>query len=344
MVKAAVGSFLNPPLLGGNPVSLDNIGIDRISIAYPVTDTSTRTHHWDADKIRSRVGRTKSTLSARFQTSNFGLRGLHVTRTDHPGGIRCRIDITPSLLLGQPDNTLLLSDSQVRSLLGHAVLDVYNSVGLEPQASQSDIRITRLDISRNLVVDDPRDVTRFLEGLAEFHPKYARSIQVFRNAAGVTSVKMGRTVRSVTVYDKHLQSKGAVPKGTVRWEARLRHEALEGLGMDRVGVLTITALRHARFRMWMWSGMTHSIVGPQGFVTRLEDAVRANKITIQTATRLAGSLFIDPALLSASTRSRNRRQLRRLGITPLAHNSPTTKTPSNTTLKARYHAGRISRT
>lgn len=96
--------------------------------------------------------------------------------------------------------------------------------------------------------------------------------------------------------------------------------------------------------MWVWSGMTHSIEGPHALATRLGDAVRAKKIKLQTAMRLAGSLFIDPGLTKKRTRRRNRRQLRLLGITPLMASDPATGTHTNTTLRARYHAGRISRT
>lgn len=343
MVTAIVGSFLNPLLLDGKSVNLDDIGIDGICVTYPVTDTSTRTHHWDSDKIRSRVAHTASVPTSRDQVSNLGHRGLHVTRTDHPQGTRCRIEVTPSLLLGKPDNTRLLSDGQIRSLVNHAVYDVQSSLGLVPLVPLRDARITRLDIARNLVIDDPGDVARFLRGLAEFLPANSPMTQAFRTANGVTSVKMGGKARSVRVYDKHLESKGAVPEGTVRWEARLRTEALKRLGIGTVGDLDVTALRHARFKMWVWSGMTQSIVQPHSFVTRLEDAFRAGKISLQSATRLAGSLFINPQLASESTRGRNRRQLRILGITPVMGCRRASGAHGTTSLRARYHAGRISR-
>ncbi len=62
----------------------------------------------------------------------------------------------------------------------------------------------------------------FLRTHAEYRPTNANKVQMIIGASGVSYVNKGNKSRSVTIYDKHSNSGGACPRGTLRWECRMR--------------------------------------------------------------------------------------------------------------------------
>lgn len=306
-MKLTPGVLWNPPLLGGKPVTGVARGVDRITVSYQVRQSPPALNtEWDREMI---------TAEAEHRTSDLGMSHLHVTVTDRPGGLFVRIDMTPAYLVGWTSNVLVPPDSWIKTLIVHAIDYVEESLNLSPAGPLNDIRLTRLDLTRNIHLSNPVDTDLFLRTHAEYRPTHIKTVQMFIGPNGATYVEKANNSRSVTLYDKHAQTGGTCPPGTIRWECKIKKRVLQDYKLGRLGDLSAYRLYRARHLMWVWSGMNTGIAPPSTFLQIIRQSVADGSLPSSQAVAILGHAALGPNASSVRTRQRHRKIIGQLGVT-----------------------------
>lgn len=156
--------------------------------------------------------------------------------------------------------------------LGKVVDAVWAEVSKRAPVSSlpGDARVTRLDLSRDFAdVDHARSI---LEGLRNIPRGRRLKSAAFTNTPAVMWTPNGLTLggrERVTLYDRHAKNP-AVPRGVLRFEARLRSRWL-----DQAGIRTLTgvsreasvAFLHSK---WEWSRFGSPVVSETRFVDAVD--------------------------------------------------------------------------
>lgn len=202
-----------------------------------------------------------------------------------------KVEFNPSRL-ADPAGYGLASVSQLRP----AVERVAAAAGalLEPECGEvAGWGLKRLDVARDFEgIDQPGTVIR---ALAPIHRPWARRnlVHADPSRAGAQTLMVGSGAGVVRLYDKHAETAGVAPLGSVRWEAECRSGWLSAYGrMKRLGdVNDETAAVLARDR-WEWSQMGAEVAGD---LTRLVERVSASGLTPRQRVMFLGWLVTQAA-------------------------------------------------
>ncbi len=173
---------------------------------------------------------------------------------------RGRIDFNPARLL-DPNGHGLAPFESLREVIAEALGLVRGWV--KPSCAMGDLNITRLDIARDFEgVEDPGALIHALVGTPR---KWARSISLHFNPRGAgcetLSVRSGKA-GMVRLYDKHAETGGEVPRGTVRFEAECRKGWLRTSGnIATLGDAKVQKIQELARNRWEWSQMGVTVVG-----------------------------------------------------------------------------------
>jgi hypothetical protein len=239
-----------------------SFGLDRVSITFPVRSWERDVLAWD------RKGTTKEgtpEYSESLSTSVDVAPGAQLFVRVYQGESlwmtrRGRIDFNPARLLDPAGHGLAPVES-LRDVVGEALGLVRGLV--RPSCSLGDVVLTRLDVARDFEgVENPAPL---LHALVAGSRKWARSKCAYfdPHGADAQTLSIGSGgAGMVRLYDKYVETGGAVPRGTVRFEAECRKPWLKNYG----GITTLSDVGDERVEelarnRWEWSEMGRAVVG-----------------------------------------------------------------------------------
>jgi hypothetical protein len=217
---------------------------------------------------------------------------------------------------------------------------VDDEFGFGLPVSKQDVRVTRIDVVRNLTFASTSDIDPFFRGHQDRRPKWSRRNQTHTRKGGTTGVDKGGKSRSVRMYDKYVESGGRCDAGVVRWEARLRTGALRNLGIAALPDLTPSSIENARSAMWAWSRMDEQIRVGSRLPGELKRKLDSGEATLGDAKAVLHEAVLGGHGGSPSTRNRARETMRRLGLSAYMGSD---EANHKHFLTADYATGRVTR-
>ena len=136
-----------------------------------------------------------------------------------------------------------------------------------PRTDLSSATISRLDIAKDFT--GSLEPGRLLLAFERIPRPYQRDTHLRRNArTGLPqSLAIGSKESRVILYDKHVETHGLAPRGTVRWENQLHTRKL-GATFSQLSPELVEELALAR---WQWSKMGTPVISEQTAFEVIED-------------------------------------------------------------------------
>jgi hypothetical protein len=292
-----------------------SIGLDRVTVSFPVAEHEHDAGAWDSRRTKREgtpaeyealragveVADDVRVFVSAFQTENARWWG--------------RVDFNPARVL-DPGGHGLAPVASIREVISETLESVQHLA--RPACATGDLRITRLDIARDFEgVENPAGT---LQGLVALPRKWAKSISLDVNpsssACETLSVRSGKA-GMVRLYDKWVETDGAVAVGTLRFEAECRKDWLRNYGAMRVlDDVDEGRVEELAWNRWEWSQMGVVLVGqPDDLVA----AVGKLGLGGMEALRLIGWVVVQGAdggirPASRTTEAKLRQLARQLGI------------------------------
>jgi hypothetical protein len=310
---------------GHGPVSLSNrretcpesghsVGLDRVSVSFKLDDHCPDLTAWNS----VRVSNPGTDQEAQALTAFVPLDGGHQAMIGAqfiPGTGEWvgKAEFNPSRVI-DPDGHSLCPPEALPSILDQ-VRERASGLVAANGSDWMHANAKRLDVTRDF--EGIARPAALLSGLATVHRPWSRKNNLFNDAsrAGAQTLSVGGGQSGVNLYDKHAETKGAVPVGTLRWEARCRSGWLDRYGgikhMEDITTAGLEALAMDRFD---WSGMGAEVSAADEVVER----VLRSGLTPTEQERLLGYLLCvsvgrEPSK-SRTTAAKFRRYARQLGI------------------------------
>jgi hypothetical protein len=160
---------------------------------------------------------------------------------------------------------------------------------MAPSCELGEGRVKRLDVARDFTgVANPAATIR---GLAPIHRPWAKRNLVHadptRHGAQTLMVGTG-TAGSARLYDKHAETQGRAPEGTVRWEAECRTWAKDYGGIKHMSQLTNDNVIQLATDRFNWSAMGAEVAA----TSRVVELVRASHLTLREQASFLGWLMM----------------------------------------------------
>lgn len=182
------------------------------------------------------------------------------------GGWRISVQFNPARVL-DPDGWGLCALSRFPDALEVVLGAVSDLIGAgEDEHLGWDVRMVHL----------ARDFTdvgcdHLLRSLVSVQPRYAREKHLWFRIGPVAlaeTLYVGNKTGKAKAYDKHAETKGVAPEGTLRYELEAGGEWLDSAGILYADDLANEGLVGAFFReRWAWSGFGFAVLGaPAAFV------------------------------------------------------------------------------
>jgi hypothetical protein len=295
--------------------------VDRISLSFPLRSFEPDPTAWDRQvETDPGTSRASLTLSGRVgvgegedQVQVFvGVRQV----PDHPS---CqwwgKVECNPSRIV-EPRGYGLASVSQLRPAVWAAAKEL--SALVEPEDHDTGSwSVKRLDVARDF--DGIDQAPTLIRALAPIHRPYSRRNLVHADPSrhGAQTLMVGSGAGVVRLYDKHAETSGVAPLGSLRWEAECRSGWLSAYGgVKRLGDVNDERAGQLARDRWEWSQMGAEVAGDLG---RLVGRVRASDLSVREqraflgwiVEQAAGEAWEPPA---RATLAKWRKVQRELGI------------------------------
>ncbi len=258
---------MDPDLLASNSREAcpDNghpsIGIDRLTVSFPVAEYELDLGAWDSHKTRREDTPAESeTLVAAVEIDDGARVHVSVYQAKRRAYAKWgRVDFNPARVF-DPDGHGLAPVESVREVVSETLRSVQHLA--RPACAIGVLRLTRLDIARDFEgVEDP---SATIHGLLVTPRKWARTITLDVNPRSARcetlSVRSGKA-GMVRLYDKWAETNGAVAPGTLRFEAECRKGWLSNYGAIRVlDDVEASRVEKLAWNRWQWSQMGVVIV------------------------------------------------------------------------------------
>jgi hypothetical protein len=242
-------------------------GVDRLSVSFPVSDFNPDPTAWAAVKVNApgtpqEVTRRQVMLDEDGRKCFVGVSGI-------PGrvGEWGKVEFNPSRM-ADPSGHGLATVQETHDGLAEALQMARQVIAWDAQAGE--MRVKRLDVARDFFdVERPEFVVR---GLGPIRRPWARLNLVHFDPSrnGAQTLMVGSRSGVVRLYDKHEETEGAVPEGTLRWECEARDSWCERYGgvrtMSDVSDESVERLASDR---WEWSAMGHEISADERIVEQV---------------------------------------------------------------------------
>ncbi len=153
--------------------------------------------------------------------------------------------------------------------------------------------LKRLDLARDF--EDVDQAAVVIRALAPIHRPWARRNLVHADPTrnGAQTLMVGSGAGVVRLYDKHAETDGAAPLGSVRWEAECKTGWLAAYGqMKRLNDVTEGAADRLARDRWEWSQMGAEVAGD---LSRLVERVRHSGLTPREQAGFLGWLVMQAA-------------------------------------------------
>lgn len=166
------------------------------------------------------------------------------------------------------------------------------------------------------------DANFVLRGLVPVRPPYAKVKDVYFSIGPVAlaeTLYVGNGQGKAKLYDKHAQTRGVAPEGTVRFELSARGAWLERAGILYAHDLSDEELVGAFFReRWAWSGFGSAVLAAPAAFAVLNDPAIPLIQRLEFFALFAADAHGQPPFpgCSQAALKRYERQKRKLGIVP----------------------------
>lgn len=302
----------------------DGLGLDRLSLSFPVNDYDDRRFGQ-----RSReVGYDGGTITERLSTTvNAGGAQMMLGVSYRAGvGFHGKIECNPSRML-DPEGCSLLPLQLVDQAVA-AMAEVVNYVGIGSPAHPRDWKVKRADVAR-----DFHGVVKpgvYVRGLSTIRRKgrISRSFVASDPALGnAETLSVGNGAGMIRLYDQHAAyaEKGACP-GDMRFEVQGRQQGkggwLSAVGIGTVEQLNAVSLRDLATSRWDWAAMGTEVTGAVNVVEAVDRLIHSGELSVPVAQRLLGQLVAESLGTAWGSSKTTRLQYdafkRRLGVVPSA--------------------------
>jgi hypothetical protein len=188
-----------------------------------------------------------------------------------------KIECNPSRIV-EPGGYGLASIAQLRP----AVERVAVAAGALIEPEDEDVAgwsVKRLDVARDF--DGIDQAPTLIRALAPIHRPYSRRNLVHADPSrhGAQTLMVGSGAGVVRLYDKHAETSGVAPVGSLRWEAECRSGWLSAYGgVKRLGDVNDERAGLLARDRWEWSQMGAEVAGD---LSRLVGRVRASDLSVR---------------------------------------------------------------
>ena len=289
--------------LSGIPPS--DLGIDRLSLTFPVRDFSGNLADWASRSSRLRDLDEITTFSGSVPCSDSSVFVGVLHDPSRPSPV-AKVEFNPSRLV-DPSGWGLATLDQALEVAREAVEAAHELV--RPEVGIDEFKVTRLDVARDF--DYGKKPEAFLHALAGIDRTYATRNAVYYDGAreGAQTFIAGNKSGSVRVYDKHAE-KAQAPAGTLRAEFELRKAWLRRYAnVLCFSDLSADSIYGVSSNRWEWSKCGLRVVGRHGAVEVVEQSSLSSR---EKGTFLAWLLY--GFRVSKNVETKYRRIQRELGI------------------------------
>lgn len=292
----------------GSKSEPQGLGVDRVSFSFSVED-----FEWDPSAWSSVTLRNPGTPNE-SRTYGTSIGGVFVGVMSNPGLKGAwigKVEANPARVL-DPTGWHALEPSrffEAVEMMGRAAGPLVQRQG--PIAAA---RLKRLDVCRDFETTDPAAIVR---GLGPVHRPWSRRNLVHFDPArgGAQTLMVGSASGVVRLYDKHAETDGKAPEGTLRWEVEARGDWVKKYGhMMNLGDVTEENVKALAEDRWSWSAMDRELSATEQIV---EKVMRLD-VSPTVKERLVGRLVMEQAgcsyPMAKATATKYRRMVRELGI------------------------------
>jgi hypothetical protein len=235
------------------------VGVDRISVSYPVgrAGFDRESEDWARrEQVRGGVER----FSGYFEIGPRCTAFVGVEDRPDRDTAFVKIECNPSRLV-DPDGWSVAPAAAASMCVGEVLSLVGGELVALPVEGLGSLRLRRLDAARDFgEVEVPGQLIR---GLAPIPRAWARLNLVHADPSknrAQTLMVGSRTSGVARLYDKHQESEGRAPVGSVRFEAECRRAWCHKYGgMERLGDVNNGSVAMLARERWEWSGMGSEI-------------------------------------------------------------------------------------
>lgn len=289
------------------------VGLDRLSVFFPVTGFEPLDAGWDRVASRS-LGPSKARAQTRSASIDVGGGvAVFVGVEEHPElpYVVGKVECNPSRML-DPDGWGLAPLDCLPEILPMMAAAARELMSFE--VDTDDVKVARADVARDFEVRDPDAYQRALSALPRPYAKrHSMNADPSRNNA--LTLTVGNNSGLVRGYNKSAESHGAAPEGTLRVECEARKAWLRRLADIRsVEDLTPEKLMRLFEDRWQWSGMGLEVSALDDVIGRLLSL----DLSASVRARVIGELVMMASghshPMSNSTRSRLNKAIREAGV------------------------------
>jgi hypothetical protein len=298
-------------------LSLVGIGVDRLSLSFPVDAAEGDESAWDRfSVVNPGMPAERQMWSASVEAAG-GRFFVGVATLPEEAPYRCvgKVEWNPSRV-GDPDGWGLATVEEALASVGPAVV----AVGQRMRPVWRDPRewnLKRIDVAKDFGEVD--EAAQLIRGLGAIHRPWSRLNQTHADPKrhGAQTLMVGSGAGVVRLYDKEAETKGGAPKGTVRWECEARTWAKERGHMKMLGDVGAESVELLGSERFVWSGMGAEVAGS---MSRLVAVVHDCEYLSSAQKRSFLGWLVEQAagvectIGSAHTLAKYRRLQRELGI------------------------------
>lgn len=264
--------------------TLSQVGLDRLSVSFPVSDFDESRENWSSvQEQRSNGELSRVSYSKQIDAG----RGVNVFVGVQMPSKFAKIEFNPSRF-NDPDGYSLASFDATWEAFVRAV-ELSRSVVTPAEGDNlARYRLKRLDVARDFV--SPIHPSSLIRSLAPIPRKWARKNLVHADPArnGAQTLLVGSGAGAVRCYDKNAETKGAVPEGTIRVEIEARGDWCDNYGgMTSMADLTQENVEMLGRNRFDWSAMGVEVKSSKGVI----QAVRDSDLTPREQTMFLGWLL-----------------------------------------------------
>jgi len=243
----------------GNP--LVGVGVDRLSVSFPVDSAEGDEMAWDRSAVvGAGTPAERRTWSASVTVSGAKFFvGVSTLPPEAPYRVAGKVEWNPSKVV-DPEGWELAS-------VGEAVLSIGAAASAARQLMHpvwDDPRewsLKRIDVAKDFA--EVEEAPTLIRGLGAIHRPWSRLNQTHSDPKrhGAQTLMVGSGAGVVRLYDKHAETNGEAPTGTVRWECEARAWAKEKGHMKMLGDIDSDSVEFLGQERFGWSGMGAEVAG-----------------------------------------------------------------------------------
>ena len=264
-----------------------HLGIDKVKLAFPLSALT-------ANRLLATSGTTVDGISRsmnqhgyeriRHNADHLWKGTISIQREHGPVGF---VEFNPSRWV-DPTGWVAAPLLDVHSVIGLAWDSV--STVFEPEVDLPDAEVRRLDIARDFVgVEHPNHYLMRLDTNARAIRTLQRTHFVSGKNGGWTIQLTNASGKHIRMYDKHRQTQGRAPEGTIRFEVEM-HGWLRNHGSDirTVSDITPSAISRAARYWWHESRFGTPLASADDIFARIHEVLDGKRNSASLATAVYG--------------------------------------------------------